>query len=156
GIAIAHGLAAAHERRIIHRDLKPENVVVTRDGRVKILDFGLATVAPGEADFEHGHREDTLSGAILGTAGYMSPEQARGLSASPPSDIFSLGAMLYEMVSGRRAFRGGSAVETMHAILSEEPAPLADAVILPPSLEQIIRRCLQKNPEERFQSARDV
>jgi Tol biopolymer transport system component len=155
---VARGLAAAHRRGIVHRDLKPENLFLTREGRVKLLDFGIAKLLPAE----DGERTDTTvapdapqtqPGALLGTVGYMSPEQARGEPADVRSDVFAVGAILYEMLSGRRAFAGGSKVETLHAILTEEPPPLAG---LPPALERIVARCLEKDPERRFQSAPDL
>lgn len=138
----AKGLAAAHEKGIIHRDLKPDNIFITRDDRVKILDFGLAKQAPEQT-------EDTITsppttpGTVLGTVGYMSPEQVRGQKIDHRSDIFSFGAVLYEMVSGRRAFRGDSSVETMNAILKDEvPEASVSGVQVSPGLERIIRRCL--------------
>ncbi|HEV8609731.1 MAG TPA: protein kinase [Thermoanaerobaculia bacterium] len=158
-LQIARGLGAAHEHGVAHRDLKPENVFVTNDGRVKILDFGLAkpllpeSGVSGAATFGA-----TEPGTVLGTVGYMSPEQVRGRPADHRSDIFSFGAILYEMLSGQRAFKGDSAVETMNAILirdlPEPSGPPED--LLPPLLDRIVRHCLEKNPEERFQSARDV
>jgi Tol biopolymer transport system component len=161
-IQLARGLAAAHEKGIVHRDLKPENVFVTRDGRVKILDFGLAKLRPpldpGAVDAETPTASvATDAGAMLGTVGYMSPEQVRHSPADHRSDIFSLGAVLYEMLTGRRAFQAGTQAETMTAILNTDPAPLADANgSVPPALERIVRHCLEKRAEDRFQSARDL
>ena len=147
---VAAGMAAAHGKGITHRDLKPENLFVTRDGRVKILDFGLAKVGSGGAD-ENTRTLETAPGVVLGTAGYMSPEQVRGKPADQRSDIFSFGAILYELLSDKRAFHGDSAVETMSAILTEDPPALHDA-----ALDRVVRRCLEKNPEQRFQSASDL
>ena len=161
-VQIAHGLAAAHEKGIVHRDLKPENVFITRDGRVKILDFGLAKLSSPETASSSitdapTQVEATEPGTVLGTVGYMSPEQVRGLPSDRRSDIFALGAVLYEMVTGRRAFRSGSKMETLSAILRDDPpgfsAVKPDA---PPALERVVLRCVEKNPEQRFQSARDV
>ena len=163
-VQVARGLAAAHERGIVHRDLKPENLFVTRDGRVKILDFGLAKLKGIEALTDRETRTagalgdpSTGAGTVLGTVGYMSPEQVRAQPVDHRSDIFSFGAVLYEMLSGRRAFRGASAVETMNAILKEDPPDLSETNRhLPPALERIVSHCLEKNPQERFQSARDI
>jgi serine/threonine protein kinase len=159
-IQIAGALAVAHEKGIIHRDLKPENLFITADGRVKILDFGLAKLAedmPPSGDRDQTARHLTSAGAVVGTPGYMSPEQVAAKPVDARTDIFSFGAVLYEMIGGRRAFDRDSAVETMTAILNDEPEPLASlAPKAPPELEAIVAHCLEKNPRERFQSARDL
>src|SRR5262245_16969377 len=160
-IQLAKGLAAAHEKGIVHRDLKPENVFLTKDGRVKILDFGLAKLKT-ERDGGSQTNVGTVSGGtepgvVLGTMGYMSPEQVRGKAADKRSDIFSFGTILYEMLSGQRAFRGDTAADTITSILTKEPPDLSQTnKEISPGLDRIVRHCLEKNPEERFESARDV
>jgi len=165
GVQIAHGLAAAHSKDIAHRDLKPDNVFITRDGRVKILDFGLAkTVQKAEAVRAGDASGDmtalapaTEVGAVLGTVGYMSPEQVRGTAVDCRTDIFSFGAVFYEMLTGVRAFKRDTAAETMTAILHEDPPELSlSGSPIAPALERTVRHCLEKAPEQRFQSARDL
>jgi len=165
------GLAAAHDRGIVHRDLKPENIFLTRDRGVKILDFGLAkATSPAEAgphdasgrgvrlqaDVDLTRAGATLAGLVMGTAGYMSPEQVRGQAADPRSDIFAAGAILYEMVTGQRAFQGTSPADTMSAVLREQPVDLVLRSGTPPALARLVRRCLEKDANDRFQSARDL
>ncbi|HSZ63511.1 MAG TPA: protein kinase [Terriglobales bacterium] len=160
GVQIAHGLAAAHEKGIVHRDLKPENIFITKDGRIKILDFGLAKLAltmgadSNEVTLTTPH---TAIGVVMGTASYMAPEQVRGEVADARTDIFAFGAVLYEMLSGTRAFRRDTAAETMTAVMKDDPPELSDpGRMVSSALERIVRRCLEKNPEQRFQSARDL
>jgi serine/threonine protein kinase/Tol biopolymer transport system component len=155
---MAQGLAAAHEKGVVHRDLKPDNIFITREGRVKILDFGIAKLNPkGGADGPTFQMTATEPGMVLGTVGYMSPEQVRGEAVDERSDIFSFGTIVYEILSGERAFKRNSSIETLSAILKEEPPDLADRLPnIPPSLERLVRRCLEKDRERRFQSARDL
>jgi hypothetical protein len=160
-IQIAHGLAAAHQSGIIHRDLKPANIFISRDGRVKILDFGLAklTAPPRPLDDEtlSDQTRETESGRVIGTVGYMSPEQIRGRAVDARSDIFSFGAILFELLTGRRAFQDESSVETMNAILRRDPPDLAGSgAAFPPALPVVVKRCLAKDPEERFGCAADL
>ena len=154
-LEILRGLAAAHEKSIVHRDLKPANVFLTRDDRIKILDFGLAKLlepAPAQTDETQAMGPATNPGLIMGSLGYMSPEQVRGNPVDHRSDIFAMGVVLYEMLSGTQAFRGDSAVECMNAILKEDPPPLEGM----PALDRVLRHCIEKRPELRFQSARDL
>src|SRR5438874_701373 len=158
---IAHGLAAAHEKGIVHRDLKPDNVFITKDGRVKILDFGIAKLTQPDGNLSQTEiptrRVDTDPGVVMGTVGYMSPEQVKGRPVDHRSDIFSFGAILYEMLSGRRAFHGESAAEMMSAILKEDPSDLSETNHnVSPALERLVNHCLEKNPESRFHSASDL
>ena len=158
---MASGLGAAHDKGIVHRDLKPENLFVTSDGRVKILDFGLARLLRPDDAAASGTDSPTQTrhtdpGSVVGTAGYMSPEQVRGRAVDHRSDLFAFGVVFYEMLTGRRAFQGPSSVETMSAILKEDPLDRLEPGTLTPALERIVRHCLEKNPGERFQSAHDL
>ena len=162
GVQIARGLAAAHEQHIVHRDLKPENLFVTTDGRLKILDFGLARLAPGreaksDTNAETAVQGMTRAGVTLGTVGYMAPEQVRGEEVDSRSDIFAFGCVLYEMLAGRRPFTGASAADSMSAVLRDEPAPVVELRSgLPPSVGIVVHHCLEKDPQRRYQSARDL
>jgi eukaryotic-like serine/threonine-protein kinase len=162
GIQLAHGLTAVHEKRIIHRDLKPENILISKTGKVKILDFGLAKQTHCEDIFGQGEEQITASGTkfgtIMGSSGYMSPEQVRGRQVDHRSDIFSFGAILYEMLAGRRAFAAESVIETMIAILNAQPPRIMQSRErnLSPELEGIVARCLEKDPDQRFQSANEL
>jgi serine/threonine protein kinase len=159
-LQIVQGLIAAHDHRIVHRDLKPENLFVTSDGRVKILDFGVAKLQSAPEETERPVEELTTvtkSGAMIGTVAYMSPEQLRGKAVDHRSDIFSVGVILYEMLTGRRAFRGETEVDTITAVLREDPPEIpAQQSDIPQTFRQIVGHCLEKEPENRFQSARDL
>jgi eukaryotic-like serine/threonine-protein kinase len=155
-VQIANGVAA-HAAGIIHRDLKPDNILLTRDGRVKILDFGLAKLASTQGPPAAGAETTTMNtgpGMVMGTVGYMSPEQVRGLDVDSRSDIFSFGVILHELLSGKRAFHGETSAETMTAILKQDPPELPETV--PSAVRQVVGHCLEKEPTNRFQSARDL
>jgi serine/threonine protein kinase len=154
-LQIARGLSAAHEKGIVHRDLKPENIFITREGVVKILDFGLAKLT--HPDPSGASVSETETGIVMGTVVYMSPEQVRGAKVDHRSDIFAFGAILYEMLSGKRPFQGESQIEVMHAIIKEDPPELTSiSAAIPPSMDRLVRRCLEKSPDQRFQSSSDL
>jgi eukaryotic-like serine/threonine-protein kinase len=157
GVQIAEGLAAAHEKGIVHRDLKPDNLFITKEGRVKILDFGLAKLAERKESAIGQAPTLTLPGVAIGTVGYMSPEQVRGQATDHRTDVFAFGAILYEMVMGTRSFQKPTEADTITAILNEEPPPMSQfSPDTPPGVERVVRRCLEKNPERRFHSASDL
>ena len=156
-VSVAEGLAAAHAHGVVHRDLKPDNIFLTDDGRTKILDFGLARQSTPGGDEDVTRPQNTEPGAILGTISYMSPEQLQGRPPDARADLFALGCVLHEMISGRRLFRGGSAAETFAAILKDPAPPLSGSgTAVPPELDRLLLRCLEKNRERRFQSAQDL
>jgi eukaryotic-like serine/threonine-protein kinase len=158
-IQIAQGMSAAHARNIVHRDLKPENLFLTSDDRIKILDFGVAKLQPSAEDQRSVENLPTVTkhGTVIGTVAYMSPEQLRGKTVDHRSDIFSFGTILYEMMSGKRAFRGETEVDTMTAVLREEPADAnLEQASIPALYQDIVHHCVEKEPENRFQSAKDL
>jgi serine/threonine protein kinase len=160
GVQTAHGLSAAHQKGIVHRDLKPENLFLTKDGHVKILDFVLAKLTQAQPDSAHSAPTiggETEPGLVMGTVGYMAPEQVRGQASDFRADIFAFGAILYEMLTGKRAFQKPTSPETMNAILNEDPREILQIVSnVPPALQRIVHRCLEKTPERRFQSTTDL
>ena len=162
-VPLADALSAAHERGIVHRDLKPANVMITREGRVKVLDFGLAKLespdsGPNATDMETASRAElTGEGKVFGTVAYMSPEQARGGKIDARSDVFSLGVVLFQMLTGERPFKGDAAADMISSILRDQPSPVSEIrPDLPPHLSRILRRCLEKEPRDRYQTSRDV
>ncbi|MEO7793641.1 MAG: protein kinase [Thermoanaerobaculia bacterium] len=157
GRQLAAGLTAAHQQGVVHRDLKPENIVITPDGRVKILDFGIALLAAdGRSESGAQGETETEAGALFGSSGYTSPEQARGEPVDPRTDLFALGAILFEVATGEAAFRGSGTVESLTAVLRDDPLERPVARSLPEDLGRVLRRCLAKSPAERFQSAEDL